>query len=80
MPQKPNRMGGNAENAMNVTVNAASSNAHREQIRDDDAIDVALRAAENEGWNPRQKKQVRRSCKWSLPARRAGVRHSLKPR
>jgi hypothetical protein len=79
MSQKPNRMGGNAENTMNVTVNAASSKAHREQIRDDDAIDVALRAAENEGWNPRQK-QVSRSCKWSLPARRAGVRHSLKPR
>ncbi|MHB8446552.1 MAG: hypothetical protein ACYC7G_04365 [Rudaea sp.] len=62
---------------MNVIVDTALNAPQPAPTRDAAAITVALHAAENEGWNPRPER-VRGFRKWPLPARRAGVRRSLR--
>ena len=55
MRERTGSTGGDAKIAMNVTIDIALNHAQPAPptARDDDAIIMALHAAENEGWNPR---------------------------
>ena len=76
--KKACRTGGDSKNAMNVTVDTALNDARpAPPTRDDDAITMALHAAENEGWNPRPTMDTPILHMARAAAHRAGIRRSL---